>query len=79
MPDVTEAKMVKNRVHLDWMPTDRTRDEEVDRVIGLGAELYQDHRRADGLGWVALLDPEGNEFCVESSTAERELPQPPTS
>jgi catechol 2,3-dioxygenase-like lactoylglutathione lyase family enzyme len=22
-------------------------------------------RRPDGRGWVTLLDPEGNEFCVE--------------
>ncbi|MPZ26139.1 MAG: VOC family protein [Micromonosporaceae bacterium] len=76
---VPEGKVVKNRIHLDWMPTERTRDEEVDRIIGLGAQLYEDHRRADGLGWVTLLDPEGNEFCVERSTAERGLPQPSTS
>jgi predicted enzyme related to lactoylglutathione lyase len=68
---VPEAKTVKNRIHFDWMPTERTRDDEVERVIGLGATLYEDHRRADGLGWVTLLDPEGNEFCVERSTGER--------
>lgn len=33
--------------------------------------MYQDHRRADGLGWVTLLDPEGNEICVERSSGER--------
>jgi predicted enzyme related to lactoylglutathione lyase len=68
---VPEAKTVKNRIHFDWMPTERTRDDGVERVIGLGATLYEDHRRADGLGWVTLLDPEGNEFCVERSTGER--------
>jgi hypothetical protein len=26
---------------------------------------------ADGGGWVVLQDPEGNEFCVERSQAER--------
>jgi predicted enzyme related to lactoylglutathione lyase len=55
------------------MPTERTRDDEVERIVGLGATVYQDHRRADGLGWVTLLDPEGNEFCVERSTGERGL------
>jgi predicted enzyme related to lactoylglutathione lyase len=70
---VPEAKTVKNRIHFDWMPTERTRDDEVERIIGLGATLYEDHRRADGLGWVTLLDPEGNEFCVERSTGERGL------
>ena len=61
---VPDQKEVKNRVHLDLRPADRTREEEVDRLIGLGATLYEDHRRPDGSGWITLLDPEGNEFCV---------------
>jgi predicted enzyme related to lactoylglutathione lyase len=68
---VPEAKTVKNRLHIDWVPTERTRDAEVDRVLALGATLYEDHRRPDGTGWVTLQDPEGNEFCIERSAAER--------
>jgi predicted enzyme related to lactoylglutathione lyase len=68
---VPEGKSVKNRLHLDVIPTDRTRDEEVQRLLGVGATLYEDHRRDDGTGWVTMLDPEGNEFCVERSRAER--------
>ncbi|WP_405149148.1 VOC family protein [Sphaerisporangium sp. NBC_01403] len=68
---VPEGKTVKNRMHLDWVPTERTRDEEVERAIALGAKLYEDHRTAEGPGWVTLLDPEGNEFCIERSQAER--------
>ncbi|MFF4280775.1 VOC family protein [Streptomyces kronopolitis] len=68
MPD---AKTVKNRVHLDLEPQDRTRDEEGERLLALGATLVADHRRADGSGWATLADPEGNEFCVERSAAER--------
>ncbi|WP_194818148.1 VOC family protein [Nocardia sp. XZ_19_385] len=68
---VPETKSVKNRLHFDWMPTERTRDEEVDRIVGLGAKLFEDHRTADGRGWVTLTDPEGNEFCVERSVSER--------
>ncbi|MHA6761788.1 VOC family protein [Streptacidiphilus sp. PAMC 29251] len=68
---VPDAKTVKNRVHLDLQPQDRTRDEEVERVLALGATLVADHRRADGTGWAVLADPEGNEFCVERSAAER--------
>jgi hypothetical protein len=68
---VPEAKVVKNRVHLDLQPQDRTRDEEVERLIGIGAEVFEDHRWPDGTGWVTLIDPEGNEFCVERSAAER--------
>ncbi len=67
---VPEAKTLKNRVHLDLQP-DTTRDEEVDRLTGLGAKVVDDQRRPDGRGWVVLADPAGNEFCVERSEAER--------
>jgi predicted enzyme related to lactoylglutathione lyase len=66
-----DPKVVKNRVHLD-LRAGTTRDEEVERLLGVGATLVDDQRRADGTGWVVLADPEGNEFCVERSTAERE-------
>jgi predicted enzyme related to lactoylglutathione lyase len=68
---VPEGKSVKNRVHLDWGPTERTRDEEVERILSLGGTVYEDHRVPDGRGWVTMRDPEGNEFCVERSDAER--------
>ncbi|MFI8291005.1 VOC family protein [Streptomyces sp. ms191] len=68
---VPERKSAKNRVHLDLQPQDRTRDQEVERLLELGATLVGDHRREDGKGWVTLADPEGNEFCVERSAAER--------
>ncbi len=68
---VPETKTIKNRMHLDVQPTDRTRDEEVQRLLELGARVFEDHRRADGTGWVSMRDPDGNEFCVERSAAER--------
>jgi predicted enzyme related to lactoylglutathione lyase len=68
---VPEAKTVKNRVHLDVVPVEGSRDEEVERLLGLGATIVGDHRRPDGSGWVTLADPEGNEFCVERSATER--------
>ncbi|MEW1654144.1 VOC family protein [Streptomyces sp. NPDC093707] len=68
---VPDAKTVKNRVHVDLQPQDRSRDEEVARVLDLGATVVGDHRNPDGTGWVTLADPEGNEFCVERSAAER--------
>ena len=73
---VPEAKTVKNRVHLDITPTDRTRNEEVERLLGLGATQVADRRRDDGTGWVTLADPEGNEFDVERSDAERAASTP---
>ncbi|MGY0232338.1 VOC family protein [Longispora urticae] len=68
---VPEAKSIKNRIHFDIQPTDRTRDEEVVRLLGLGATQVNDCRRPDGSGWVVVADPEGNEFCVERSQAEK--------
>ncbi|WP_425281049.1 VOC family protein [Stackebrandtia nassauensis] len=70
-PIFSEGKSVKNRVHLDLGP-DTTRDDEVERLLKLGATVFADHRAADGvLGFVTMLDPEGNEFCIERSDAER--------
>ena len=69
--EVEDAKQVRNRVHLDLRPTDRPRDEEVERVVGLGATVVQDCRTEDGRGWVVMGDPEGNEFCILRSDDER--------
>ena len=67
---VPEPKTVKNRLHLCLTP-DVPREEEVDRLLKLGATLHSDHRREDGSGWAVLQDPEGNEFCVLRSAAEK--------
>ncbi|GGB72621.1 glyoxalase [Knoellia flava TL1] len=76
--EVPEGKTVKNRLHLDLTPTDRTRDEEVERLLAHGATVHQDLRdlpgRPAGSGWVTLLDPEGNEFCILRSESERPDP-----
>ncbi len=66
---VPEGKAVKNRVHLDIRPP-RPREEEIERLVGLGATFIEDHREDGGAGWVVLADPEGNEFCVERSIAQ---------
>ena len=68
---VPEGKIVKNRVHLDVMPEDRTQNEEIARLVGVGATVVTDRRPE--LGWVTLADPEGNEFCVEVSRAELDV------
>ncbi|WP_439377617.1 VOC family protein [Amycolatopsis lexingtonensis] len=67
---VPEPKTVKNRLHVCLQP-DVPRDEEVSRLLGLGATLVDDLRKPDGTGWAVLADPEGNEFCVLRSAAER--------
>jgi len=63
---VPDSKKVKNRVHLDLRPTHGTREQEVERVVSLGATQIGDFRRPDGSGWITLADPEGNEFCILS-------------
>jgi len=69
---VPEPKTVKNRVHLCLRPQ-TTRDGELERLLGLGATIVDDRRELteDG-GWAVLADPEGNEFCLLRSPAERE-------
>ncbi|MEU0561277.1 VOC family protein [Dactylosporangium maewongense] len=62
---VPEPRSAKNRVHLDWKPDGRTRDEEVERAVSLGATIHEDHRGPEDRGWVTLRDTEGNEFCIE--------------
>jgi hypothetical protein len=71
--EVPDTKTVKNRLHFDLRPHSGTRDEEVDRVVGLGATEIDDQRDhyGPGVGWVVLADPEGNEFCMLRSEAER--------
>ena len=72
---VPEPKSTKNRIHLDLVPQ-LARDVTVDVLIDLGAVVVEDHRRPDGTGWVTMADPEGNEFCVERSQAERGIEPP---
>jgi hypothetical protein len=69
--EVPEGKQVKNRIHFDLAPRQGTRDEELARLLGLGARQLDDRREPDGKGWVVLADPEGNEFCILRSEAER--------
>lgn len=66
-----EEKITKNRVHIDVSPTDRSRDEEVERLLALGA-THADIGQGN-VSWVVLQDPEGNEFCVLGAQVESDL------
>ncbi|MEV0231704.1 VOC family protein [Nonomuraea sp. NPDC050786] len=72
---VPEPKSVKNRLHLCLRP-ETSREEEIDRLLGLGASFVTDRRGPDGMGWAVLADPEGNEFCVLRGEAERAATTP---
>src|SRR5699024_4792347 len=63
-----EEKVVKNRLHLDFRPDDQAA--EVARFLELGAR-HVDVGQTGDEPWVVLADPEGNEFCILSSPADR--------
>jgi len=63
MPAGATEKTVKNRVHLDLTTTADDRDDEIERLLGLGARRV-DVGQTGEESWDVLADPEGNEFCV---------------
>ena len=66
---VPEGKTVKNRLHLDLRADGSTAQEEVDRLLSLGARRADVGQGAD-VTWTVLADPEGNEFCVLSRSVQ---------
>lgn len=58
---VPEAKLGKNRVHVDFAADDRRA--AVDRLVAKGATVVAEHAMS-GFAWTVLQDPEGNEFDV---------------
>jgi predicted enzyme related to lactoylglutathione lyase len=67
---VPERKTVKNRLHLDLRADGSTAEQEVDRLVGLGARRV-DVGQSPNVSWVVLADPEGNEFCLLSRTVQQ--------
>ena len=73
---VPERKETKNRVHIDVETEDTTMQDEVERLVSLGATVVEQkemHTDAWSVVWTIMLDPEGNEFCV---AAKPLMPQP---
>lgn len=60
---VPEAKAGKNRLHIDVSPVGCTQDEELPRLLALGATRV-DVGQGDDVTWIVLADPEGNELCL---------------
>ena len=60
---VPDEKQGKNRLHIDVNPVDCDQEQEVERLIRLGARRVDVGQGSDKT-WVVLADPEGNEFCV---------------
>jgi hypothetical protein len=71
---VPEAKVAKNRLHIDLNVSargaslaerQRQVDAEVARLVALGASDHRGAMTKRGEYWVRMNDPEGNEFCVQ--------------
>lgn len=70
---VPEAKVAKNRLHLDvWVPGE-TRENPASpeakrahahHLVAHGATVVEEVDQAPMGFWVVMQDPEGNEFCV---------------
>lgn len=71
--EVPDPELPAKRVHFDIRPRENTQDDEVERLLAHGATQLADRRGTygPGTGWVTLADPEGNQFCVLRSDAER--------
>jgi predicted enzyme related to lactoylglutathione lyase len=61
---VPELKSVKNRLHLDLNVGGDRLQEEVARLVALGAVQGKEFKDPSG-HWFVMHDPEGNEFCVQ--------------
>jgi len=58
-----DAKISKNRVHVDLRPENQL--EEVRRLEEIGATQIEIGQSDDSdTTWIVMADPEGNEFCV---------------
>jgi predicted enzyme related to lactoylglutathione lyase len=66
---VPDRKRVHNRLHLDLRADGSSFDEELDRLLSLGA-TRADVGQPDDVTWVVLADPEGNEFCLLRRTVQ---------
>ena len=68
---VPDDKVGHNRLHVDLRPTDGAdQATEVARLEALGAtrvDVGQYNDGGDGVSWVVMADPEGNELCVLSA------------
>lgn len=63
LQQVSDAKVSKNRMHLDLRVLDL--DAEVTRLVRVGArQVTNEPLQNNGWIWHILEDPDGNEFCV---------------
>jgi len=56
---VPEAKVAKNRIHLDIQAAPGEHEQLIGQLITLGGTILADHPR-----FTTLADPERNELCI---------------
>jgi hypothetical protein len=61
---VPEAKSAKNRWHLDVEVGPDVMRERAAELVALGATIVAEFDEPEG-HWITMLDPEGNEFCIQ--------------
>jgi hypothetical protein len=71
---VPEAKVAKNRLHIDvqvaggrhqpWDLRERRIRDTVERLVNAGGSVLTEQEFEGRLDHVVMADPEGNEFCV---------------
>ncbi len=61
---VPEAKIAKNRVHLDIRVDPAELHQRAAELEALGATRVAEFDEPGG-HWITMLDPEGNEFCLD--------------
>lgn len=52
----------KNRLHPDLKPIEDTREQALERLLGLEPSRSPTAVVRDGSGWAVLANPEGNDF-----------------
>jgi hypothetical protein len=72
---VSDPKTVKNRIHLDLRADGVSQNEELQRLLDLGASRIDVGQPPDAT-WVVLADPEGNEFCLLLRTVQETTDNP---
>jgi predicted enzyme related to lactoylglutathione lyase len=66
---VPERKQLKNRLHLEVRADGVSTEQELQRLLDLGATHVDLGQPADAT-WTVLADPEGNEFCLLHRTVQ---------
>lgn len=66
-----DAKSRKSRLHLDLRADGVSTEDELERLLALGARTVNIGQGPD-VSWTVLADPEGNEFCLLKGTVQEQ-------